>query len=265
MQKYRLDQWCRSAVSGIRFPPDRFPVYRELYGHGEELYESYRAQGLPHREAEAKALEDLGKAEDLIAPLAAIHKPFPGFFLQWSRRTLTVLLVLVAVAFGFFVVENIYLVPAFRQFDGENNYPFAGETKRLLDVSPGTRDSSDGYRFTLSRAVLYEQTLNGEAALQLNLQVQSRRLLPWGEAAAYSSWFWAVDSLGNFYFAAHEDSLENSPAIRVTDYPENLWKTTHDFWLIPYESQGAQWIELHYDRAGRDIVLRLDLEGGGTP
>ena len=33
-------------------------------------------------------------------------------------------------------------------------------------------------------------------------------------------------------------------------------------WLSGYVSQEAQWIELRYQRAGRNLVLRIDLEGG---
>lgn len=265
MQKYRLDQWCRRAVSGIRFPGDRMPVYRELFDHGESLYEHYRSQGHDHREAEALALADLGSAEALIAPLAAIHKPFPGFFLQWTRRLFAVLAAVTLVAFGLFVAVEVYLTPSFTAFDPENNYPFAGQTQRLLDVRPGISCHSGGYRFTLRRAVLYRQSLNGEEALQLNLQVDSRHILPWVKNRAFSGWFWAVDSLGNYYYAENEDSVENNPAIRVTDYRRGLWRTTHDFWLLPCLSQKAQWIELHYDRDGRDIVLRLELTEGGAP
>jgi len=35
-----------------------------------------------------------------------------------------------------------------------------------------------------------------------------------------------------------------------------------DLWLNNFSSQEAQWIELRYDRDGRDIRLRIDLNGG---
>ena len=158
------------------------------------------------------------------------------------------------------MVINLYLVPTFSSFDPENNYPFAGETERLMDLRPGVRDRSDGYCFTLSRAVLYEQTFLGETDMQLNLQVKSFHPIPWMEKPGFSSWFWAVDDLGNYYYAENTDSLRNNPAIRVTDYRTGLWTYTHDFWLLPYLSEGASYLELHYDRAGRDVVLRLELK-----
>lgn len=34
--------------------------------------------------------------------------------------------------------------------------------------------------------------------------------------------------------------------------------------LTDFLSQDAQWIDLHYDRAGRDMVLRIDLTGGAA-
>ena len=93
MYKFRLDQWCRTAVSGIRYVPDRHPVYQELFDHCEALYNLYTAQGLSHQEAEAAVIKDMGSAEDLIKPLAAVHKPFSGDLLTWTGRIFRLLLI----------------------------------------------------------------------------------------------------------------------------------------------------------------------------
>ena len=265
MYKFRLDQWCRTAVSGIRYVPDRHPVYQELFDHCEALYDHYTAQGLSHPEAEAAVIKDMGSAEDLIKPLAAVHKPFSGYLLTWTGRIFRFLLITAVLLCGLFICEKIYLFPAFQAFHPEDHFPYAGETEVLFFLTPGTRDSSDGYTFTLDKAILYRQTLGGEDNLLLNLQVRSFHPLPWAEKAGYSGWFWATDSLGNYYYAHNQDSVENSPSIQVTDYHTGLFSYTHDFWINAYISREAQWLELHYDRAGRDVTLRLDLTGGDVP
>lgn len=37
---------------------------------------------------------------------------------------------------------------------------------------------------------------------------------------------------------------------------------TMELWLSNFRSEDADWIEIRYDREGRDIVLRIDLTGG---
>ncbi len=39
---------------------------------------------------------------------------------------------------------------------------------------------------------------------------------------------------------------------------------TWQLWLSGFCSQDADWIELRYDRSGRDVRLRVDLRGGAA-
>ncbi len=264
MRIYQLEQWCKRAVSGIRYVPDQMPVYRRLYAEGEALYNGYIAQGLPHKEAEARALQDLGPAEDRIQPLARANPALPGRLLQGTKGVLLVLCLLTLLSFGFFVLENIYLVPAFRSFEGRAHFPFGGDARQAAEYDSHPTAREGRYSFRIDRAVLWEQTLAGNTTPLLNIQLKVFQPIPWAENAAFSGWIWARDSLGTYYYADYGDSIRTSPAIRAEDYRTGLFTTVCDLWLMPTLSGDAQWIELHYDRDGRDITLLLELTGGGA-
>lgn len=70
-----------------------------------------------------------------------------------------------------------------------------------------------------------------------------------------------MDDLGNYYCASYE-AAPGVPAVQSSMYHTGPLTYLHDLYLTDYTSQDAQWIELHYDRAGRDLVLRIDLTGG---
>ncbi len=262
MRKYQLEQWCKRAVSGIRYVPDQMPVYRALYQEGEAIYDRHIAAGLSHKEAEALALQELGSAEDRIAPLAKAHPPLPGRLLQFTKGALLAVSLVALLCFGFFILENIYLVPAFRSFDGRMHFPFGGEPRLLQSYDSHPSASSDGYSLRVDRTALWQRTLAGSTDEYMNIQLKSFNPIPWAEAAGFSPWIWAEDSLGNYYYADHTDSIATSPAIRAEDYRTGLFTHVHDLWLIPCISQEAQWLELHYDRDGRDLCWRIDLTGG---
>lgn len=85
MHKNRLTSWCHAATILIRFGPDRKAVYNELLAHLEERRDAFMEQGLNEREASTKALEAMGDAYEIAPQLAAIHRPFWGYFLRVSR------------------------------------------------------------------------------------------------------------------------------------------------------------------------------------
>ena len=77
--------------------------------------------------------------------------------------------------------------------------------------------------------------------------------------------FYAVDSLGNVYEPCDRRAYDGkSQTLAGNPYRAGPFTTNWELWLSGYQS-GADWIELRYDRAGRDIRLRVDLRGGGVP
>ena len=61
-----FDRWCASAVSGIRYKPDRRKVYAELYAHLEDRCAAMTDAGVPEDEAVKRTLEAMGIHREVI-------------------------------------------------------------------------------------------------------------------------------------------------------------------------------------------------------
>ena len=79
MKSIFFDRWCSAAVGRIRFVPDRWEVYEELYAHMEDQYEELTAGGMGEKEAEAEVVSAMGDPEETARQLERIHRPFWGY------------------------------------------------------------------------------------------------------------------------------------------------------------------------------------------
>ena len=113
MDRYYFDQWCEKAVSEIVFPPDRAEVAEELFGHMMDHYEDLAAQGYDEITARDRAIEAMGDADAIAPQLAAIHRPFWGYFLRATRVLLVILVLITIVPFFNFMTayNNAYSQP----------------------------------------------------------------------------------------------------------------------------------------------------------
>ena len=140
--------------------------------------------------------------------------------------------------------------------------------KHLWTVESAARDSSDGYRFTLRRADGWlsdrADVLGETEADSVDLTVECFNLRPWARYSSVQYEFYAMDSLGNRYEAFPDAWRDGSePMLLWTgNINTGVCTVTHICSLMGYCSQGAEWIELRYDRAGRDVRLRVYLPGG---
>ena len=267
MRKLLFQSWCNRATSGIHVSPDREIVSRELFDHMEDHYQSLIAQGISEGDAKAQTVAAMGNPDALAPMLAAEHPPFWTRLLHFLRRALLILCCVTLLMFGFYILETEFFDPVRQSFNPAGEPNISGETQLLSSGEPGVRTVSDGYTLTIDYAAHWRRTYpstNGETLTRdyLNLQVTARTPIPWASAPGHAQWFWAVDSLGNYYYSAYEDSLASEPAVAVENYHTGVFTYVHDFWLSPYVSQEAEWIELHYDRDGRSVILHLDLQGG---
>lgn len=266
---YDFKVWCEKAVSGIIFPPDRQKVFDELMDHVNDHYDALVEQGFDRDTARQMALEAMGSA-DVIAPqLAAIHRPFWGYFLRVTR-VLLVLLVCAAVLSGIpFLRNNSYSEPQQLRYNPyEDTYisDEIGVTSRVFYAEPNQTVKSDGYTLTLTRAAWDYTDFADEESGELDsfhFQIEIFNPRPWAEATDIPRWMWAEDSLGNHYYAFHEGgNYHRYPVVLGNSYHTAPFTYTYDMWLSNFCSQEAEWIELHYDRSGRNIVFRIDLTGG---
>ena len=134
----------------------------------------------------------------------------------------------------------------------------------VLRLEPDCSVASDGFYLRIARADLWSSCEDdGTDPRQfLNVQIHCTNPLPWAEVPDFHGWIWAVDSLGNYYYSAQEDSNAREPAVSAASYQTGISSHTLDLWLYNYVSLEADWIEFVYDRSGRDVVFHIDLTGG---
>ena len=269
-----IEQWCDIAVSYIRFPPDRAPVKQELLEHMQDKYDGYVAQGLPLIEAEGRVTREMGEARDTGLLLRRIHKPYLGWVwrgTQWLLALTLVLAVWNGVQWATELNISDSAVPSYRRdvYDSTYfEYAGGGSTSRVLYLEPNCSDRSDGYTFTVTRAAYWEGTAadsDGSGFHETNafyflLEVTNPR--PWAGYTEAPRWFHAVDSLGNYYYAYYEGDRSTEGTVAGNGGRTGLFSYTWDMWIDNYVSQDADWLELRYDKEGRDIALRIDLTGG---
>lgn len=94
-----LLRWLETAVSGIRFKPDRLAVRAELYAHLEDkTLDLIRIfPDIDPDEARDRALAGMGDAEELKKKLEKIHRPWLGYLWTASRFLVWALLALCLV------------------------------------------------------------------------------------------------------------------------------------------------------------------------
>ena len=97
MQWKKGEYWLRDAVKYVRFPPDRRRVQEELYAHMIARNRDFLEAGYSEAEADRLSTEAMGDPEEVGRALAAVHRPFWGYFVL-SLRIVLVLALLISVA-----------------------------------------------------------------------------------------------------------------------------------------------------------------------
>lgn len=253
--------WCRDAVSMIKYTPDRNKVYTELYTHLEDRYESFLAKGVSEKEAEQMALEAMGDARELAPQLAAIHKPFWGYALSFIRVIAVIALVItIGCGIYYLVDQQPWYTDTLRDW-GE---PQGMQTLVYSGVSDA-KDRMDGYTFRVTDVAVWRTTLdepiNGkDYSDYLYLRLNVRKPVPWAMGQEALEAMWAVDSAGTYYDTVMRQSTEPD-GIQYMGMIQRKGDQIYDLYFSSV-SEDIQWIELHYDRDGRNLVLRVDLTGG---
>lgn len=250
MKEKKLWDWCQKATEQIRYKPDRKAVAAELMAHMEDAYEAQLADGYTPAEATQKTLEAMGSAEEIAPQLAKLHKPWLGY--AYSLVKVCAILVLtfslfLCAANGVSFVHN---------WLSAKNFDSLPANYGALDfyAHPGVHDSTDGLYFEVVEAG-YSKSKN-EFYFQLDVIH-----LPIMRHTSVTTLIWAIDSNGNYYPCRAEAQYQDIPKVTYGGL-SSTGLITHNLMLILDFDCSAQWVELHYDRDGRDLVLRIDLTGG---
>lgn len=259
----RLRRWCSDATLGIRVSPDKELVAQELYEHIYDRMAELLARGMDGDSAEQAVIEIMGNPLAINAPLGQLHRPFWTLALRYAHRTMVVLLLLTTFCYGFHYLDTAFFRNTIVEFDKNATPPLSGTHRLLWRDSPNVTEAAEGYRIRAYQTSLWHNTsLDGEERLMLNIQIKISNPIPWAEAPDFGAWIWAQDDLGNHYVCSGLDTLAMEPAIQAIQYHTGPTSYTLDLWILQYVSEDAQWLDLHYDRDGRDIIFRIPLSGG---
>lgn len=254
-------RWCWDAVRKIKYPPDRNKVYAELYDHMMDRYESLIERGMSPADAEKKTLEAMGNADELAIQLAAIHRPFWAYALVLIRIVAIVMLVMTlgsGIRFAYQEVSSL---------DWDIVEWGRGMDMEVYSQVSNVSDSSDGYTFRVTDVALWRKELpepiNGKDYYDhLYLRLEVRKPLPWSLPQEALEAMWAVDNTGTYYDTVMRETTEPD-GIKYMGLVHSRGDKIYDLYFSSV-TEDLEWIELHYDRDGRDIVLRVELAGGAT-
>lgn len=296
-ENMELLRWLETAVSGIRFKPDRAEVRAELLAHVEDkTLDLMRIfPNIDPDEAQERALAGMGDPEELKISLAKIHRPWLGYLWQVSRVLTVVLLVLTLILWGSRAVENWKARYADQKYNQENGYdwnyvdecyesgidpwradgPYPAKddgTIRtpLASLHPESSVWTGGYRFRLERAGLFCFQDGTEDPGEWWLFCEARALgLPWEPMSVeVISRLRAVDSTGRTYASSYEVydlMLDHEGHVMVNSGGTAGLEQSFDLDIIGI-TPGAEWIRLEYDYAGTrwSLTIPLEAEGGGA-
>lgn len=261
MDVIKFVSWCEIAVREIRYAPDRIAVQKELYAHMEDHYLDLLDQGADEETARQQTVEAMGDAYEIAHDLAAVHPPFWGYFLRSTR-------ILLAACFCVLLVAGMYQLPELnfpeQQYwtDARSMEPMLQNCTLLQQTEPRETERSDGYRFSVPEADLWE-TPDGNRIL--TVRVVQWNPIPLVGRAEPVNWFRGQHSKGAEY-ESHQETINTGNEIHISafSYPVSPWKTVYrlEIWDIPEE---ADWFRLFYDRDGRNLSFHIPLTGGENP
>ena len=261
MLNTKLDAWCEVATAKIRYGGDRDAVSAELRAHLEDRYDAYVAAGLSQAEATAKALDAMGSAQEIAPQLGKIHSPWLGWLLNLVR----------IVGLMALVGAMLILLYSGRWDIGATEPEERPMYLRSMLASPwemtdyeepSGQAQWEGYHLQVKEALLITETgYIGQPELNVLIEVT---YMPWEPGFGVEKLIWAQDSKGTVYRPLRymgEQPDEPCVNCKITSNAEQgrfyLWCQIGNF------DPDAQWVELRYDRDGRDMTLRIDLTGGG--
>ena len=263
MAIYEFKCWCEKAVSGIIFPPDQRKVFRELMEHMEDHYDILREEGYCEDIAIAMTVEAMGDPYPIARDLAQIHRPFWGYVLQATQVILVIALVITLIPFIRHAWKSDYTPPMSTDWAVFREDAYGEGTGRILRhlSEPNISRKTDGYTYTLTNALCWHNEEYGNNVFIVYLK--EFHPLPWAEHGEAGDWFWAEDSTGTVYECYYEHRpYEETPVLYSRGNDTSPFSHTYALWLSGDLPDEAEWVDIRYTRDGRNLVFRVNLNGG---
>ena len=250
------ESWLDTAVGGIRFGYDRRAVRAELCAHLEDKAADLQRifPDMTAEEAEARALGEMGDAEELRSALAKIHRPWLGYLWRASQAALALLLLVLAISGA-----NAVLVEG-----GLGGWYCPGkdwqvdESSTVLLNPVEEEVNVEGSSITVPQALIWKA--GEEKELRAVLRVEDLRF--WRKSGRQLQLMSARDDLGRYYISTYEESrFDGQWQQGYAAVEQNGWGPFHQTYLLRVSciAPEARWIELNYDCLGRSFSLRIDL------
>lgn len=256
MKHETLHQWCKAATAKIRYKPDRKLVYEELMAHLEDKCDELRESGCPEEEIELRAVEAMGDAGEIAPQLGALHKPFWGYvysIVKWiAIWTLVLCLGVALLEWQWNLVDpDVYRTYEAGDVDAYFTQQEDGSGRQIYYAKLTEHALCGGYWYTLTDVALWDPgwpgALYGNTELAtLHIRIREVRVLGEYESSFFSR-VWAQDSQGRKYDCGKNLAQRNA----VTQ--------EYDMWLVDFQAEGVEWVELHYQVDGRSITFHIDL------
>lgn len=253
--------WLETAVSGIRFGPDRKAVWAELYAHLEDRTADLMRifPDIDPDEARSRALAGMGDAEELKASLAKIHRPWLGYLWTASRWLVWGLIALCLILLVNWHVEGRaedlwHDWESLAEGRGWSEELFGEEDptgERVALFAPGVKARMGEGTLSVPKAALWpHQPHQGEEILYLQVRMTWDR--PWNAS-------WAP-----FGYISAEDDQGKQLCLSGTSWGWESGLTWRQWnlciWGFPRE---AKWIKLTYlpgSGVGPELVVELPQE-----
>lgn len=250
--KYTASQWLNKAVAGLRFPPDRKAAEQELKDHIQDktiaLLDIF--PDLSAKEAEQKAVDQMGDAEEIGRYLAALHPAWLGWLWRASQAVVVIALFFLFISLTAgrgmntlgIVMDHIEESAQARE---QNELIFGGTSEARLALYDFQEETRLG-RSTLSvsQGALWREEDGNALYLQLRLTFDN----PWYASRIPFLSLWAEDSLGNQY--------TRFPLL-IHGSASGLGWQQHLLCLEDFPPE-AQWVTFHY-LPGVPLELTVDL------
>ena len=277
--------WCRDATRRIRYKPDRAAVEQELHEHMEDRYQSFLDRGFDPDEAAQKSVEAMGSAEEVSKLLVKLYNPVWPWLLKISRILIVIAFLLALFPVIEFVKHNIfcasmvssyYSYQHYIDYDPYKDIDYLGEDgigERLQVYEPEYHGSITQFPMTVTDIALWNYGVNINHRydlLHIRMEMQHPSLILTDIATDTVDYVWAEDSEGNYYYSAAESihggsfGTHRKEAYIYGTVRDGGWgNRVMELTLVQFASHDAQWLDLHYDRDGRDYALRIYLNGEG--
>ncbi len=260
-----MEQFCGHVCAFVRFAPDHAAITVELTGHMEEhrdaLLEAHPELTL--WDAESRAVQAMGDAEELGLWLDQIHNPRLGWFQIWFRRvvwTLAALILLFTLPQTGEMASNL-TAPLSHGGNMASLLEHYDERNVVSDFTPAATWQYQGYTFSIPRAVV---THAADGSLTLHYTMKISHPNPWLRGPEFWAWLWAEDDLGGVYPSYGQTVPYQSSAVLsggglTWSYP---FASYYDMWVDNIDPE-AHSLALRFDRYGESaIYLTLPLKGG---